>query len=231
VNMPAGLAPAVAPDAGVPAGPHPEQVWGDALWVQALLTVDAHGLGGVHLRAGAGPVRDRWLAGLRSLLPAGDALRRMPGHIADDRLLGGLDLSATLALGKPVAQRGLLAESHGGVVLVPMAERLSAANAGRLAAALDSAEVGFERDGISARWPARFGLLAFDEGGEDDHPLAATLLDRLAFQLDLRALSLRDCGPALPVWRAPSSRCHPTSRWSSTRPASSPRWPRTSSRR
>ena len=179
-----------------PGGPHHEQIWGDALWVQALLAIAPHGLGGVHLRAGAGPVRDRWLAGFRALLPAGEPLRRMPGHIADDRLLGGLDLSATLASGRPVAQRGLLAESHGGVVVVPMAERLSAANAGRLAAALDSGEVGFERDGISARWPARFGVLACDEGGEDDHPLAATLLDRLSFHVDLRALSLRDCGPA-----------------------------------
>ncbi len=179
-----------------PAGPHQEQVWGDALWVQALLAVAPHGLGGVHLRAGAGPVRDRWLSGFRALLPAVEPLRRMPGHIADDRLLGGLDLSATLASGRPVAQRGLLAESHGGVVVVPMAERLSAANAGRLAAALDSGEVGFERDGISARWPARFGVLACDEGGEDDPPLAPTLLDRLAFHVDLRTLSLRDCGPA-----------------------------------
>jgi len=184
-----------APEAS-PSGPHPEQVWGDALWVQALLAVAPHGLGGVHLRAGAGPVRDRWLAGFRALLPAGEALRRLPGHIADDRLLGGLDLSATLASGRPVAQRGLLAESHGGVVLVPMAERLSAAHAGRLAAALDRGEVGFERDGLSARWPARFGVLACDEGGEDDPALAATLIDRLAFHVDLRPLSLRDCGPA-----------------------------------
>ncbi|MDP2007830.1 MAG: magnesium chelatase subunit D [Rubrivivax sp.] len=191
MNAPAGDLPEPTQ-----AGPHPEQVWGDALWVQALLAIDPHGLGGVAVRAGAGPVRDRWLAGFRALLPADMPQRRLPGHIADDRLLGGLDLSATLATGKPVAQRGLLAETHGGVVLVPMAERMSTANAGRLAAALDSGTVGFERDGISARWPAQFGVLACDEGGEDDHPLAPPLLDRLAFRIDLRALSLRDCGPS-----------------------------------
>ena len=170
------------------------QAWGNAAWAMALLAVDPHGLGGVQLQAGAGPVRDHWLAGLRALLPAYEPLRRMPGHIADERLLGGLDLSATLASGRPVAQRGLLAEAHGGVVLVPMAERLSAATAGRLARVLDSAEVSFERDGLSHRWPARFGLVAGDEGGEDDEPLAATLVDRLAFITDLRALSQRDAG-------------------------------------
>ena len=160
----------------------------------ALFAVDPHGLGGLHLRAGAGGVRDRWLAGLKALLPAHEPLRRLPGHIADDRLLGGLDLSATLASGKPVAQRGLLAEAHGGVVLVPMAERLSAAHAGRLAAVLDSAEVGFERDGLSTRWPARVGVVAMDEGGEDDAALPAALRDRLALHADLRGSGLRDLG-------------------------------------
>jgi hypothetical protein len=33
----------------------------------------------------------------------------MPLHIGDERLLGGLDLTATLQAGRPVAQRGLLA--------------------------------------------------------------------------------------------------------------------------
>ena len=166
--------------------------WDDAARCAALLAVDPHGLGGVLLRAGAGPVRDRWLKGLRGLLPEGTPLRRMPGHIADDRLLGGLDLTATLSLGRPVAQRGLLAEAHGGVVVVPMAERLSAGTAARLASALDSGGVGFERDGLSSRWDARFGLVACDEGAADDAPLPATLVDRLAFCIDLRELSLRD---------------------------------------
>ena len=169
-----------------------ESIWDDAARCAALLAVDPFGLGGVLLRAGAGPVRDRWLKDLRGLLPPGTPLRRLPGHIADDRLLGGLDLTATLSLGRPVAQRGLLAEAHGGVVVAPMAERLSAGTAARLASALDSGSVGFERDGLSSRWDARFGLVACDEAVEDDAPLAATLVDRLAFCIDLRALSLRD---------------------------------------
>ena len=189
---PASSPPALSPAAD--SGLAGLQAWGHAAWAMALMAVDPHGLGGVQLQAGAGPVRDHWLAGLRALLPANEPMRRMPGHIADERLLGGLDLSATLANGRPVAQRGLLAEAHGGMVLVPMAERLSAATAARLAHVLDSAEVSFERDGLSHRWPARFGLVAGDEGGDDDEPLAAALVDRLAFITDLRMLSQRDAG-------------------------------------
>ncbi len=171
-----------------------QQAWHGAAWAAALVCVDPHGLGGVLVRAGAGPVRERWTAGLRKLLPAGEVLRRMPGHITDERLLGGLDLAATLATGKPVAQRGLLAEAHGGLVLAPMAERLSAGTAARLAGVLDRGEVGFERDGIGTRWNARIGLIAFDEGGAEDDAVAPALVDRLAFCSDLRTLSLRDVG-------------------------------------
>ena len=85
--------------------------WHDALRAAALLAVDPVGLGGVALRAGAGPVRDRWLAALQRLLP-GQPVRRVPLHITDSRLLGGLDLAATLRAGRPIAERGLLADSE-----------------------------------------------------------------------------------------------------------------------
>jgi magnesium chelatase subunit D len=92
-----------------------------------------------------------------------------------------------------VAQRGLLAESDGGVVLLPMAERLAAGTAARLCAVLDSGVVSFERDGLSTRWPARVAVLALDEATPDDDPVSVALCDRLAFRLDLRALGQRHC--------------------------------------
>ena len=95
--------------------------WVDAAWAATLWAVEPQGLGGIALRASAGPVRDHWTRLLRTLFDGHTPWRRMPAHIADDRLLGGLDLTATLQAGRPVAQRGLLAECDGGVLLLPMA--------------------------------------------------------------------------------------------------------------
>ena len=169
--------------------------WADAVLAAAVFAVDPAGLGGVAVRAQAGPVRERWLAHLAGLLPS--RLRRVPLHIADERLLGGLDLAATLKAGRPVAQRGLLAESDGGVVLLAMAERLSAATAARLAAVLDAGEVSVARDGIELRSPSRIGVIALDEGLSDEERAPDALADRLAFHIDLSALSLRDCADAV----------------------------------
>ena len=89
------------------------RAWQDAALAGLLFAIDPAGTG-VALRAGAGPVRDQWLAALRALM-AGQPWRRLPLHIRDERLLGGLDLAATLQAGRAVAQRGVLADSHGGV--------------------------------------------------------------------------------------------------------------------
>jgi magnesium chelatase subunit D len=176
--------------------PPADPAWADAVWAATLLAVDPQGLGGIVLRAGAGPVRDRWTKLLHGLLPARTPWRRMPAHIADERLLGGLDLAATLQAGKPVAQRGLLAECDGGLLLLPMAERIGADTAARLARALDDGEVGTERDGIAQRWPARVAVVAYDEGRDDDPALPVALSDRLAFHADLSAVGLGACGEA-----------------------------------
>lgn len=157
----------------------------DAHWVAVLFAVDPAGLGGVALRARAGPGREAWLADLTKLLPSGTPLRRVPLHIGDERLLGGLDLSATLQAGRPIAQRGVLSEADGGVLLLAMAERLSPSTAARLAAVIDTQHVAMERDGLGARVPARVGFVALDEGIADDEGLPARLLERLAFHLPL----------------------------------------------
>ncbi|MGE0329347.1 MAG: magnesium chelatase subunit D [Ramlibacter sp.] len=157
----------------------------DAAVAAALFAVDPAGLGGVALRAAAGPVRDQWLALLRQLLPAGTPQRRIPLNTTDASLLGGLDLAATLQCGRPVAQPGVLAQTDGGIALLAMAERVSAGVAARLAAVLDTQEVVAERDGLAIRQRARLGVVALDEGLDDDGQLPAALLDRMAFHLDL----------------------------------------------
>lgn len=170
-----------------PAQAAPAEPSEDAALVAALFAVDPAGLGGVALRASADLGRDQWLALVKALLPAGVPLRRVPLHISDSALLGGLDLAATLQAGRPVSQRGVLAQADGGVVMLAMAERLSAATAARLAAVLDCGEVLLERDGLALRQPARLGMVALDEGQQDDEQLPAALLDRLAFHLHLQS--------------------------------------------
>ena len=155
----------------------------------ALFAVDPLGLGGVVLRAGSGPVRDGWLARLKALLPTDAPWRRVPLHINDDRLLGGLDLSATLQAGRPIAQRGLLAEADGGIVLLAMAERLSGSTAASLASVLDSRQVVVERHGVGVRSDSRLGVVALDEGLDADERTPARLRERLAFELTLNVAS------------------------------------------
>ncbi|MGL4440247.1 MAG: magnesium chelatase subunit D, partial [Bosea sp. (in: a-proteobacteria)] len=169
-------------------------VWQDALTASDLIAVDPAGLGGAVLRACAGPVRDAWLKRLRGGLPQSAPVLRAPCDAGDAELLGGLDLSATLSTGHTVAQRGLLARSHGGLLVLPMAERLGRTQAAHISAALDAGEVVAERDGLTIRSPARLAAIALDEGLADDDRPPAALLERLAFHVDLREMSHRDLG-------------------------------------
>ncbi len=183
--------------------PHPVEragpsAWEDACTAARLLALDPSGLGGVWLRARAGPVRDRWVALLHAGLPETARLTKVPLHATDERLLGGLDLAATLRAGRPVADRGILAMSHGGVVLLPSAERASAGTAARLAAVLDTGEVSAERDGLALRSPARISVVAMDEGIEPDERAPAALADRMAFHLDLASVAPGEASATMP---------------------------------
>ena len=179
-----------SPDSNQAASEQASMIWQRAVQVAVLFALDPVGTGGVRLRAGAGPVRDMWLTLLRNLLGVA-SLRRMPLSITDERLLGGLDLPTTLASGRPVLQKGLLAEIDGSVVLLAMAERLPTATAARLCAVMDNAEVRLERDGLTVCTPTRFGVVALDEGQSDDETVVIGLRDRLAFDLDLSLVSPR----------------------------------------
>lgn len=165
--------------------------WTDAALAAAACVVDAS-LGGAAVRAAPGPVRDEWIALFQDLLPDGAPVRRVPTHVHDDRLLGGLDLVATLRAGRPVAERGLLAEADGGLVVLAGSERMGTLLAARLAAVLDTGEVVVERDGVASRADARFVVAAFDEGCADDERPPAVLLERLAVLVDLEHVGVRE---------------------------------------
>lgn len=142
----------------------------DALLAAQLFCADPPGFGGMVLR-GSGPARDIVLEHIR----AHAATRRLPLHVDEERLLGGVDITASLSAGKAVMQSGLLAEARGGILIAPMAERMGNALAGRLAQAMDGA--------------ADFGLVLLDDGREADEGPPAALLDRVAFHCDLSRAS------------------------------------------
>jgi magnesium chelatase subunit D len=161
--------------------------WDDALWALAALHIDPVGLRGIWLRAPHGPVRDEWLTLLQHLRPG---VRRLPHNIDSERLLGGLDLSATLNTGRPVTQAGLLAQSDQSLVLVPMAERMASEAAAILAQVLDSGRVTPHGGGDTQ--DARLGLIALDEALADEPAMAETLQERLGIWLDLRHLGRQE---------------------------------------
>jgi len=174
-----------------------------ALQAICLLAVDPQGLGGLCLRGGPGPARDGLLARLRQALPPDAPWRRLPLQIDDDRLLGGLDLGLSLAAGRPVRQAGLLSEAAGGVLLLPMAERVGPSLAAKLAAALEPGA-------------SHLCVVALDEGQPDEAPLPASLLERLALIANppagdlLASLTGSSPAPGLPLDLAEARRRLPT---------------------
>jgi magnesium chelatase subunit D len=176
-------------------------VWSDAVRAAALFALDPAGAGpgGLHVRAAAGPVRERFLALVTSLLPPGIPVRRLSADVDAARLDGGIDLAATLASGRPVAAEGVLSAAAGGVLVLAMAERLSGAAAARIAAAFDGEGGGgfiaqppgefVDGFGGSARdRRAGFGVVALDEGIEADERVPSALAERLGLTVDLASV-------------------------------------------
>lgn len=148
--------------------------WALALSAIDILMAAGNAIGGILLRARPGPVRDAWADALAMVVPT----RRLPANADAEALDGGLDLTATLASGKPVHRAGILADAAGKILVVPMAERLNGALAARLATAID--------EGCPP-------LLLFDEGDPDDperERVPQGLADRLAIHIDLNSVRL-----------------------------------------
>lgn len=166
--------------------------WQEANLCAAILAVNPHGIGGLLLHAGSGPVREAWLQLVRDLLPSPSKIRRLPLNIGDDRLIGGLDLSRTLTRGKPVLDSGILAEVDQGLLVIPSAERLDVSRTAKIVRAMDRGCVELERDGLSSRLSTRFGVIALNEAkeGEEEPPLA--LSERLALSISLHGLRMKD---------------------------------------
>ncbi|MBX9926999.1 MAG: magnesium chelatase subunit D [Hyphomicrobiaceae bacterium] len=156
----------------------------------ALLAVDPSGLGGVVLASRASPGRNAWVDALRTALEPTATVRRVPVHVTNDRLCGGLDLAATLASGRPVFAAGLLSEADRGAIILASAERSAQLTVSAITAAIDSHS-------------SCFATIALDESirpddvsdrSDSDEQLASSLTDRLAFRLDATALDVVPAG-------------------------------------
>ncbi len=151
-----------------------------------LLGVDP-ALGGVIIAAGVGTGKSTLMRSYARLIGSGATpdngassampFVELPVGVTDDRLLGGIDLEATLASGTRHHRSGLLARAHGGLLYADGVNLLEESTINHILAALDTGIVRVEREGLSLREPARFAFLAtYDpaEGAPRKH-----LLDRV----------------------------------------------------
>lgn len=158
------------------------ELWADALLCMELLCLAGASLGGLWLKARSGGVRDLFLSQLQDRLGQSMRWARLPPGSSITNLSGGIDLAATAAMGRLQHQSGLLKLAEGGVLLVPMAERLDPALAAMVASAMDK--------------PCGHGflLIAIDESLADETALSGTLGDRLALRVDLDGIGWHHVG-------------------------------------
>ena len=144
----------------------------DAELALHLFVRTPHQFGGIILKS-AGPVRDAMVAFAQERLAKQGPVARIPVNIDSERLLGGLDLSATLAAGRGIMRSGLLNDASGGVVILPMAERVPREIAAHIAQAMDG---------------GKLAVILLEDSADGEEAPPPVLTERAAFQCDLSDL-------------------------------------------
>ncbi len=174
-------------------------------------------IGGVVLSGEKGTAKSTVVRGLAELLPS-QVMRTLALGATEDRLVGGLDLEATLTSGRPVLQPGLLSEVDGGVLYVDEVNLLDDHLVDLVIDAC-AGTVRVEREGLKAALASRFVLVG--TMNPEEGALRPQLLDRFGLCVevhgesdpDTRAEIIRrrlrhDANPAafLSTWREEQDR-------------------------
>ncbi|MDA9115192.1 magnesium chelatase ATPase subunit D [Planktomarina temperata] len=152
-------------------------LWERAQLAITLLAIDPQRLGGLVIRARAGPAQAAMLATVQSLDLAKVKLQH---HMTVEVLNGDIDLTASLA-GRQLVTRKSIFDCAPSLFILPMAERSAPQFSARICQALEEGR--------------GHALLALDEGVEVGDGLPDALTDRLAFHVTLDDLALQDLSP------------------------------------
>jgi magnesium chelatase subunit D len=146
--------------------------WERAQLAITLLAIDPQRLGGLVIRARAGPAQAEMLAAVQSLdIPT----VKLQHHMTHEVLNGDIDLTGSLAE-RRLVRRNSIFDCPPSLLVVPMAERCQPQFSARICQALEA--------GLG------HGLIALDEGAEEGDCLPAALTDRLAFHVILDDVAL-----------------------------------------
>ena len=176
------------------AGADQDAALNDCLLAARLFAQRPGSFGGICLR-GFGPVRDALVEKLASALGPFGPVVKIPNNVDSERLLGGLDLAATLQGGRSVRRPGLLEAAQNGVLLLPMAERIDENIAAHIAQAMDVGAL---------------SIILLDDGMEADEMPPTVMMERVAFQCDLtsarnlEAIVTQDFSPEYSAAKVPS---------------------------
>ena len=170
----------------------------------------------VLLKGGASLLRDQWLSLLQQARAAADLasdIVRVPASIEHERLLGGLDLSATLSSGTPVYLEGLFNSNADQIICLVMAERWETGTTAIVTQLMDKSQTG------SAV------IVAQDESqAQDDLKIANAMHNRLGVLIPLHLMEHLP-GIAWQLMKDPASVFEQTSDWAARVQYAKTHWP------